>query len=64
MSTVVDLVDRPLIAEADEWFAWLATKPGQLGAEYLFRLSKQNPVAFMVLLGKLLPTQRTTVRRL
>ena len=29
------------------------------GAEYLFRQAKQNPVAFMSLLGKLLPTQLT-----
>jgi hypothetical protein len=29
------------------------------GAEYLFRQTKQNPVAFMSLLGKLLPTQMT-----
>jgi hypothetical protein len=63
-TTVDDLVDRPLIAKADEWLAWLATKPEQLGAEYLFRLSKDNSVVFMLLLGKLLPTQRTTVRRL
>ena len=29
------------------------------GAEYLLRQTKQNPVAFMSLLGKLLPTQMT-----
>ena len=29
------------------------------GAEYLLRQAKQNPVAFMSLLGKLLPTQLT-----
>ena len=29
------------------------------GAEYLLRQTKQNPVAFMSLLGKLLPTQLT-----
>ena len=29
------------------------------GTEYLLRQSEQNPVAFMSLLGKLLPTQLT-----
>jgi hypothetical protein len=29
------------------------------GTEYLLRQTKQNPVAFMSLLGKLLPTQVT-----
>ena len=29
------------------------------GAEYLRRQAKKNPVAFMSLLGKLLPTQMT-----
>jgi hypothetical protein len=29
------------------------------GSEYLLRQTKQNPVAFMSLLGKLLPTQLT-----
>ena len=29
------------------------------GAEYLLRQTKQNPLAFMSLLGKLLPTQMT-----